>query len=155
MSTGVWLACISGWGCRIPWDWSYRQSWVTMWVLELNPVSSERAVSVLNCWASGPFLNAKCWFSREAVSPWLWLHLLYDNGHQVQQATEVKWSLQLTNIYLLNKAIYSFCFWGDFLFCFVWDRVSLYSPGCPGTHSADQTNLWTHRDPHVPPQSNI
>jgi hypothetical protein len=30
-----------------------------------------------------------------------------------------------------------------FVFCFVvfWDRVSLYSPGCPGTHSVDQTGL--------------
>jgi hypothetical protein len=31
-----------------------------------------------------------------------------------------------------------------FLFCFVlffWDRVSLYSPGCPGTHSIDQAGL--------------
>jgi hypothetical protein len=28
------------------------------------------------------------------------------------------------------------------LFCFVFpDRVSLYSPGCPGTHSADQAGL--------------
>ena len=28
------------------------------------------------------------------------------------------------------------------LFCFVvWDRVSLYSPGCPGTHSVDQAGL--------------
>jgi hypothetical protein len=35
-----------------------------------------------------------------------------------------------------------------FLFCFVfvlvsvfWDRVSLYSPGCPGTHFVDQAGL--------------
>ena len=29
-----------------------------------------------------------------------------------------------------------------FLFCFVfWDRVSLYSPGCPGTLSVDQAGL--------------
>jgi hypothetical protein len=32
-----------------------------------------------------------------------------------------------------------FCF---VLFCFVFrDRVSLYSPGCPGTHSVDQVGL--------------
>jgi hypothetical protein len=38
---------------------------------------------------------------------------------------------------------------GNFWFClFVWlvgwffrDRVSLYSPGCPGTHSVDQADL--------------
>jgi hypothetical protein len=27
------------------------------------------------------------------------------------------------------------------LFCFVWDRVSLCSPGCPGTSSVDQSGL--------------
>jgi hypothetical protein len=27
------------------------------------------------------------------------------------------------------------------LFCFYRDRVSLYSPGCPGTHSVDQAGL--------------
>jgi hypothetical protein len=32
-----------------------------------------------------------------------------------------------------------FCF---VLFCFVFrDRVSLYSPGCPGTHFVDQAGL--------------
>lgn len=51
--------------------------------------------------------------------PWLWLPLLYYGRHQVQQASEVKWSLQLTNVYLLNKAINLSVFSGDFLFCFV------------------------------------
>jgi hypothetical protein len=31
------------------------------------------------------------------------------------------------------------------LFCFVWDRVSLYSPGLPGTHSVDQAGLGTQK----------
>jgi hypothetical protein len=37
--------------------------------------------------------------------------------------------------------------YGDIIFCFVlffvlfWDRISLYSPGCPGTHSVDQAGL--------------
>jgi hypothetical protein len=36
-----------------------------------------------------------------------------------------------------------FCFVFCFVFfCFVFqDRVSLYSPGCPGTHSVDQAGL--------------
>jgi hypothetical protein len=37
------------------------------------------------------------------------------------------------------------CLFVHFLFCFVLfcfrDRVSLYSPGCPGTHSVDQAGL--------------
>jgi hypothetical protein len=41
---------------------------------------------------------------------------------------------------------FCFCFWVVFvlvfLFCFVFqDRVSLNSPGCPGTHSVDQAGL--------------
>jgi hypothetical protein len=36
-------------------------------------------------------------------------------------------------------------FW---VFCFVFrDRVSLYSPGCPGTHSVDQAGLELRNPP--------
>jgi hypothetical protein len=37
----------------------------------------------------------------------------------------------------------AFCFilFWFFLFFFFRDRVSLYSPGCPGTHSVDQAGL--------------
>ena len=35
-----------------------------------------------------------------------------------------------------------------FLFCFVFrDRVSLYRPGCPGTHSVDQGGLELRNPP--------
>jgi hypothetical protein len=41
-----------------------------------------------------------------------------------------------------------------FVFCvcvfvclFVWDRVSLYSPGCPGTHFVDQAGLELRNPP--------
>jgi hypothetical protein len=39
-----------------------------------------------------------------------------------------------------------------FFFCFVlffvfWDRVSLYSPGCPGTHFVDQAGLKLRNPP--------
>jgi hypothetical protein len=38
-----------------------------------------------------------------------------------------------------------FCF---VLFCFVFrDRVSLYSPGCPGTHFVDQADLELRNPP--------
>ena len=41
---------------------------------------------------------------------------------------------------LLTPSLYSFL--SDFvLFCFFRDRVSLCSPGCPGTHSVDQAGL--------------
>jgi hypothetical protein len=34
-----------------------------------------------------------------------------------------------------------------FLFLFFWDRVSLYSSGCPGTHFVDQTGLELRNPP--------
>jgi hypothetical protein len=34
-----------------------------------------------------------------------------------------------------------------YLFLFFWDRVSLYSPGCPGTHSVDQAGLELRNSP--------
>jgi hypothetical protein len=37
----------------------------------------------------------------------------------------------------------SFCF----CFCFFGDRVSLCSPGCPGTHSVDQAGLELRNPP--------
>jgi hypothetical protein len=41
------------------------------------------------------------------------------------------------------------CLFGAcFLFCFVFrDRVSLYSPGCPGTHFVDQAGLKLRNPP--------
>jgi hypothetical protein len=46
------------------------------------------------------------------------------------------------------KTSFLFCF---VLFCFVFvffqDRVSLYSPGCPGTHSVDQAGLELRNPP--------
>ena len=37
-----------------------------------------------------------------------------------------------------------FFFWGEGWF---WDRVSLYSPGCPGTHSVNQAGLKLRNPP--------
>jgi hypothetical protein len=34
-----------------------------------------------------------------------------------------------------------------FVFCFFLDRVSLCSPGCPGTHSVDQAGLELRNPP--------
>jgi hypothetical protein len=36
---------------------------------------------------------------------------------------------------------YSFCVLMRLFFLVFQDRVSLYSPGCPGTHSVDQAGL--------------
>ena len=42
------------------------------------------------------------------------------------------------------------CFFFSFFFFFFWlfrDRVSLYSPGCPGTHSVEQAGLELRNPP--------
>jgi hypothetical protein len=40
-----------------------------------------------------------------------------------------------------------FIFLSLFLYCFFLDRVSLCSPGCPGTHSVEQTVLELRNPP--------
>jgi hypothetical protein len=40
-----------------------------------------------------------------------------------------------------------FCLFVCFLFVFFWDRVSLYSPGCRGTHFVDQASLELRNPP--------
>jgi hypothetical protein len=52
--------------------------------------------------------------------------------------------------YLLNKRKMNGCFLLCFLFLFglvFRDRVSLYSPGCPGTYSVDQAGLKLRNQP--------
>jgi hypothetical protein len=63
------------------------------------------------------------------------LCLLY--GHQVPQIF-----LSLPSQNWDYRHALTFCLFGLVWFGFVfWDRVSLCSPGCPGTHSVDQAGL--------------
>lgn len=34
--------------CRIPWNWSCKSLWTTMWLLRIEPESSERTASAFN-----------------------------------------------------------------------------------------------------------
>ena len=47
----------------------------------------------------------------------------------------------------LNKHIYQYVHLFFGYFWFFQDRVSLYSPGCPGTHSVDQAGLELRNPP--------
>jgi hypothetical protein len=58
------------------------------------------------------------------------------------------------NVFLYVCIVYVIVFsvWFGFLFCFVlflsfWDRVSLCSSGCPGTHFVDQASLELRNPP--------
>jgi hypothetical protein len=48
---------------------------------------------------------------------------------------------------LFGLVFFVFCFFVCFLFWFFRDRVSLCSPGCPGTHSVDQAGLERRNSP--------
>jgi hypothetical protein len=50
------------------------------------------------------------------------------------------------NSFLFVCFLFVWCFF-CFCFCFFQDRVSLYSPGCPGTHFADQAGLELRNPP--------
>jgi hypothetical protein len=75
------------------------------------------------------------------IKDWSWV------SHQI--------NLQDLNFFLLSFLFFFFCFLFFFLFvCFVFffvfffpDRVSLCSPGCPGTHSVDRAGLELRNPP--------
>ena len=56
------------------------------------------------------------------------------------------------NIILISH-ITKFCFVKGFFFLCFQDRVSLYSHGCPGTHSVDQAGLELRNSPASASQS--
>jgi hypothetical protein len=50
---------------------------------------------------------------------------------------------------LIKNSLNLFCIWNNinFFFLVFQDRVSLYSPGCPGTHFVDQVGLELRNPP--------
>jgi hypothetical protein len=54
------------------------------------------------------------------------------------------------DLHLSNPELGGFCLFVCFVVvvvCFFQDRVSLYSPGCPGTHFVDQAGLGHRNSP--------
>jgi hypothetical protein len=67
----------------------------------------------------------------------------------ITNTSAVKFRLRLSN-YLDHGLNYILICLGDcffFFFFFLRDRVSLYSPGCPGTHFVDQAGLELRNPP--------
>jgi hypothetical protein len=63
-------------------------------------------------------------------------------SHHVTEVATHIYRMQAVNV---SSLVCFICF---VLFCFVfWGRVSLYSPGCPGTHSVDQAGLELRNPP--------
>jgi hypothetical protein len=70
---------------------------------------------------------------RTAKLPW---------GNCIRDYNQSGWALSIRAIPWPFFVVLVFGFLGVFcLFCFFRDRVSLYSPGCPGTHFVDQAGL--------------
>ena len=41
MCIGVLPSCMSGWRYKVPWNWTYRQLWASMWLLGIEPCPPE------------------------------------------------------------------------------------------------------------------
>jgi hypothetical protein len=74
-----------------------------------------------------PFLSYISWKRCRSVSIWSSSLYTQPTAHCVGSSLGHFWIL----------FVFLFCF----VFCFFRDRVSLYSPGCPGTHFVDQAGL--------------
>jgi hypothetical protein len=82
---------------------------------------------------------------------WLsWTHCVDQAGFELRdQPASASWELGLKVFATTAQSgVWFFCF---VLFCFVClffrDRISLCSPGCPGTHSVDQAGLELRNPP--------
>lgn len=63
------FACVSVWGCVIPWNWSYKRVWAALWLLGIEPGPSRRAACALN--------------SRPSMPPAPWSGILNSRGKEV------------------------------------------------------------------------
>jgi hypothetical protein len=80
----------------------------------------------------------------------LLLVLLFDFGTELNESQTSLKTQKLSMTQSITSCLHFFFFFVLFcfvLFCFFRDRVSLYSSGCPGTHSVDQTILKLRNPP--------
>jgi hypothetical protein len=69
-------------------------------------------------------------------------------GHEMQARRFISELFIICKYLSTDKYIFYF-----FIYFFVFrDRVSLYSPGCPGTHFVDQAGLEFRNPPALPPK---
>ena len=128
----------------------YRWLWPTMWLLGFELRTFGRAIGALNCWAiSGSLL--KQWLGilpPDMSSSWAALLPLslsrnpsnFRPGTRNIKCKDGNTKLETDELEFFKPRLES-C-----LFVF-WDRVSLYSPGCPGTYSVDQAGLELRNPP--------
>lgn len=114
------------WGHQIPWKWSYRQSWTTIWVLGIEPRSFGRAASALKSWAISPaptlaFLCHLIWHENTLSLLGLFsgcfmcLFLLSDADQLLREelVSAVAWSLSCRSLCAWDP-ILTFAFGGRF-----------------------------------------
>ena len=97
----------------------------------------------LGCWMDVSYVgNVESWtvFEWRNIKTVLWR--MFDQTvrlHSDWNYMQLEGKLQISRFFCLFVCLFV-C-----LFLFFWDRVSLYSSGCPGTHSVDQAGL-EHRN---------
>jgi hypothetical protein len=77
------------------------------------------------------------------------VYLLYDKmkvdvgteNHSLAVVLKCVGFFDFVFVFVVVEAFFVFCFCFCFCFFFFRDRVSLYSPGCSGTHFVDQAGL--------------
>jgi hypothetical protein len=115
----------------------YRWLWATTWLLGFELRTFRRAVSALTHWASLPVPSFFFFFLNYCINK------LYRDFHVficVQLHFGCWWSnYQLPSWMGIYRKLHAY-----FLLLF-WDRVSLYRPGCPGTHFVDQAGVETQK----------
>jgi hypothetical protein len=123
-SSPIWLCCLvnefQGYACFcLPSSWYYRRMLLTQLLCGYWVLKSP-----WKHFASCPGSHVPCFESSNAM---------------------------LSALFFISRSLWTFGFSSSLFVCvcFFWDRVSLYSPGCPGTHFVDQAGL----EPRNPPAS--
>jgi hypothetical protein len=108
-----------------------------MWLLGIELRTSGRAVSAPNRWAIAP-------------APWLCFLLSpFPTVDCCLPGSSLSQTLHKLAVTLNSQGVRRVASFSHFYFYFLvfWDRVSLCSPACPGTHSVDQAGLELRNPP--------
>lgn len=123
---------------QMPWEWSYRRLWVTIWSLGIVPGYSARATGVHTCWMVSP---AAPWFSE---SIFFFVGVLLPSSEN--------WSIFILKIYLIFNLVHegSLCTWMRAYRCLQSPEEGAWSPKARVTGGSEPPNLGAKNWTQVP-----